>query len=207
MNKKKVLIIILIVTIILILAFAIYFIRNIIIINRLDKINNLNNYSYTATIDNGVYNYSYKDGKSIEILRIDNKVEQITWRDNNSKETILMYPNELKAEFTDTNNSENKPMGQNMIDSALSDNTGGKIFKALTTIITTKKIDGTKYYMLKPWVGIVSNTYYFNKDNKFIEKVIIGNSEIDFKDWKINGVTDEIVNKPDLTLYQIVDKE
>lgn len=207
MKKKKILIIILIVTIILILAFVIYFIRNIIIINRLHKINNLNNYSYTATIDNGVYNYSYKDGKSIEILRIDNKVEQITWRDNNSNETILMYPNELKAEFIDTNNSENKPMGQNMIDSALSDNTGGKIYKALTTIITTKKIDGTKCYMLKPWVGIVSNTYYFNKDNKFIEKVIIGNSEIDFKDWKINGVTDEIVNKPDLTLYQIVDKE
>ena len=60
---------------------------------------------------------------------------------------------------------------------------------------------------MQPWCGVLSNTFYFNKDSKLMEKAIIGNSDVIFSDWTVNQLTDEDVARPDLGNYEIIEEE
>ena len=83
-----------------------------------------------------------------------------------------------------------------------------KIKIALTFSINTKEIDNENCYILQPFVGVVSNTYYFNKENETITKTLMGETgKIEFRNWVLNAVTDEDVSRPSLTGYNLTYNE
>lgn len=206
MKNKRVLNIILIIIAIILLVFLIYFIRNFVIINNLSKAQESNNYSYIAEMQGGVIEYAYKDGKSIETLKVDGVVGTITWMDSNTKEKIIIYPEQERAEVSSYDEINIDSAVSTILNSVLSEE-AGELSKALTTHISAEKIDGMECYKLQPLTGVISNTYYFNKENNTLIKCIMGENEINFKNWKINELSDEDVSKPDLANYELINNE
>ena len=203
MKNRKTLKIILIIIGIILLALLIYFIRNFIIINNLSKLQKSENYSYTVEMNGGKNEYNYKDGKIIETLKVNEQPDIIIWTDTNTKEQIYIYPEQKKATITNYNEEYANNVLPILLESALSNNITGKLGKTFTTLITTEEVNGIKCYKVQPLTGVTSNTYYFNKENQTLVKCLIGDSEINFKDWKIDSLTDTDVSKPDLTNYEI----
>lgn len=206
-KNRKVLKIIGIIILILLLILLIYFIRNFVIVNSFAEIQSSNNYHYKFTKDDGSFEYSYKDGKSVEIFRVNDQIASIDWYDKNTRERIYVEPLSSKATISHIQNHESGLVGSLLLETAISDNVSGRLNKAFCSFITTENIDGVECYKLQPWCGVLSNTFYFNKDSKLMEKAIIGNSDVNFSDWTINQLTDEDVARPDLSNYEIIEEE
>ena len=206
-KNRKVLKAIGIIILILLLILLICFIRNYVIVSSLAEIQSSNNYYYKFTKDNGSFDYSYKEGKSFEIFRVNDQIVSLDWYDKNTGERIYVEPLSSKATISHIQNHESELVGSLLLETAISDNVSGRLNKAFCSVITTENIDGVECYKLQPWCGILSNTFYFNKDSKLMEKAIIGNSDVIFSDWTINQLTDEDVAKPDLSNYEIIEEE
>lgn len=154
-------------------------------------------------MNGGKNEYNYKDGKIIETLKVNEQPDIITWIDTNTKEQIYIYPEQKKATITNYNEESVNNVLPVLLKSALSNNITGKLGKTFTTLITTEEVNGIKFYKVQPLTGVTSNTYYFDKENKTLVKCLIGDSEINFKNWKVDSLTDTDVSKPDLTDYEI----
>src|SRR5699024_1125066 len=158
MKNKKVLKILLIIIGIILLVFLIYFIRNFVIINNLSRLQESNNYSYVVELNGGTTEYAYKDGKIIKTLKVNEQENVIVWTDSNSKEEIYVYPDQKKAIISSYNEEFTNELASSILESALSNDTAGKLAKALTTFITTEEVNGIKCYKVQPLTGITSNT-------------------------------------------------
>ena len=213
MSKKKVLIIIGIIILLLLIIFIISVTRKYIIINKLaetkEEFFSSSNYSYSFVPDsnkNVVCEYFYKDGKSMEIWKTDDNIDSIIWYDETTKEHISINAKTSTAIVSHSETYEAFPdsVANTILSSVLPDKAMDKIKIALTFSISTKEIDGEKCYVLQPFTGIVSNTYYFDKENQTISKTLMGeNNNIRFENWTLNQVTDENVARPDLNGYVV----
>ena len=213
MSKKKVLMIIGIIILLLLIIFIISVTRKYIIINKLaetkEEFFSSSNYSYSFVPDsnkNVVCEYFYKDRKSMEIWKTDDNIDSIIWYDETTKEHISINAKTSTAIVSHSETYEAFPdsVANTILSSVLPDKAMDKIKIALTFSISTKEIDGEKCYVLQPFTGIVSNTYYFDKENQTISKTLMGeNNNIRFENWALNQVTDENVNRPDLNGYVV----
>lgn len=205
MKKEKVFKIIGVIILILFILAFIYFIRNLIIVNKITTAYNdffsSNNYSYSVIYDNGKYKCYFKDGKNLENFMSNGKISTIIWSNKNAQENMIIYPNSLTA---NTTNSE-IPTFIDIINSLVSNNNLDKIYRALTFYIDTAEINGEICYVFHPLVGITSNTYYFSKETGNVVRCLIGNLTFDFMDFETNSVTDNDVLKPNLTGYNILE--
>ena len=211
MSKKKVLMIVGIIILLLLIIFIISVARKYIIINKLAKTKeeffSSSNYSYSFMPDsnkNVVCEYFYKDGKNMEIWKTDDNIDSIIWYDETTKEHISINAKTSTAIVSHSETYEAFPdsVANTILSSVLPDKAMDKIKIALTFSISTKEIDGEKCYVLQPFTGIVSNTYYFDKENQTISKTLMGeNNNVRFENWTLNQVTDENVARPDLTSY------
>ncbi len=210
---KRILKIVGVIIFILLLIALVYFIRNFVIINSLaetyDTFFSSNNYAYITTVDNGAevstFKYYYKDGKNVEIWEREGKVVREIWYDINTQERVLCNLNELTANVGNTQDTA-MIFTTDGIYSLLKDKSIlEKMRISFMHFINTETINGEKCYVLKPLYGVTSNTYYFNKETKFAVKchMSFGATKIDFKEWKLDEVTDEDVSKPDLTNYTV----
>ena len=208
MKKKKVLKIVGIILAILLVILLIYCIRNIVIFNSLSKVQNVNNYAYAFTQGEGETEVYCKDGTTKEIRKYDDGTTDIIWYNSYTKEAIFVSGQNKTAYIDTSDRSSTSSAGEVIVQTAISNNTAGRIYKALTTFITTEEVDGVECYVLKPWRGVTSNTYYFNKETKTLEQAIIGLDapRTKFYNWKINEVTDEDISVPDLSDYEVTDE-
>ncbi len=204
---KKVLKIVGIIIIILLIAFIIYFIRNLIIINKLSTTLSSNNYSYVVNMDSGSYEYYHKDEKSVGIWKIENTTSNMTYYNENTKEIISVYPDSLKAEISILNDDTKLPTLNVIVSTLVSGNSLNKLNTALTYFITTEEVNGEEYYVLKPLIGVTSNTYYFDKESGKQVKYTINDGEESYEltNWTFDELTEEDVTPPDLTEYNVTD--
>ena len=213
MGKKKVLMIVGIIILLLLIIFIISVARKYIIINKLAKTKeeflSSSNYSYSFISDstgNVVCEYLYKDGRSMEIWKTNDNVDNIIWYDETTKEHISINAKTSTAIVSHSETYEAFPdsVANTILSSVLPDKAMDKMKIALTFSISTKEFDAEKCYVLQPFTGIVSNTYYFNKENRTMSKTSMGeNNNIRFENWALNQVTDDDVSRPDLNGYVV----
>lgn len=210
----KVLAIIAIIIVIIAVIVLINFIRNYVIINDIiekeSKFKDLTNYSYVSEYyssndENGktVIEHYYKDGKTKMV--VNNNEDRITvWYDEETKENIFL--NETTKEATVT--SSPFWLGTELLYFNEEDN---KIYFALTSFITSEKIEGEECYTIQN-SGIKAS---INKEDGTVAKSINGKSIVDgkeydsiteYKNWQFDKLTDEDMARPDLTGYTVVDK-
>lgn len=208
MKKKKVLKIVGIILAILLVILLIYCIRNIVIFNSFSKVQNVSNYAYAYTQGEGVTEIYCKDGITKQINKYQDEIIEIEWYNSYTKEAININEKNKTAKKYISDRSQIFPVAEKIIETILSNNTGGRIYSAITTFITTEEVDGVECYVLHPWRGIISNTYYFNKETKTLEQAITGfdGPKTKFYNWKINEVTNKDISLPDLSDYEITDE-
>lgn len=214
-NKKriglKIFATIAIIVAILAILFFINFVRNLIIIDDIidkqSKLKGSTNYSFVSeyynsydTNDKLKIEHYYKDGKSIKVYS-DNDSKITTWYDEETGETI--YLNETNNQQTTTNSSfligNTLPYFQDV---------ENKIYYAMASFIINSSIDGKDCYRIQNLSGIS----YVDKENGMILREISGSTVIDgknydcitdFKNWKFDELTDEDMERPDLTDYEV----
>lgn len=208
MEKKKVLKIILGIIVLIVIACAIYFIRNYIIINKIatkqSEITSSNNYSYISELytgeDKTVIEYYYKDGININILKKNNIESEVIWYDENNKEQITMQVDKLTANVSNTENGFKCSMPSQIVENNIND----KIDLALRSLISYDEVNGEKCYAIKRFIGVTTTIPYVSVKNGEVLKIALpDNKAIEYKEFKINNLTDEDVKRPDLTDYKV----
>ena len=206
MEKKKILKVILLIVIVLIIIFAIHVIRNFMIINEIsekqDVLSKSNNYYYVTENNIGskteVY---YKDRISKTVLE-QNGSTMVTWVNGNTHETINYFPKTMKA-----NISSNGMLNVSMV--TLSDS--NTFITALISSISKDTINGEECYVVKN----STETVYISKEDGRMLKRIGGKAvqngvetevTVEYKDWKIDKLTDEDMARPDLTGYDVTEQ-
>ena len=210
---------ILIMIVIVLVLFLINFARNYVIISKLtEKQKELaknTNYSFITEHyflddinDKTIIEHYHKDEKDILIKNAENKV--IVWSDNKTKEIIFLSPQELKA----TVQKDNKV---GMIGNTMPINiTKGGIQPewSFMFFISSETVNGQDCYKIK--LTMNETTIWVNKENGMIVKSINGykivdgkkhNSVTEWKNLKINELTDEDVAKPNLMGYEVTINE
>ena len=212
MKNKKVLKILLIIIFILIIAFAIYLLRNFIILSKIQENQSMllqsNNYSfvrevYTYEENNNIMECFYKDGKHMLILaRTDTSIKSIQWYDENTNELISIEPDTNEALVTTFETIPWDFMPAFEIDN---------MFKSIiTSKISSGNINGIECYIVQN-EGVIR---YISKTDGTILKIIdkrmsikvneeVYDYVVEYKDWKINELTDEDLIKPDLSQYEV----
>lgn len=212
MKNKRVLKILLIIIFILIIAFAIYLLRNFIILSKIQENQSMllqsNNYSFVREVykcdgSNEIMECFYKDGKNKLILaHTDTGISSIQWYDENTKEIISIEPDTNEALVT---TSETVPW--DFMPTFEIDN----MFKAIiTSRISSGNINGIECYIVQN-EGVIR---YISKTDGTILKTIdkrmsikvngeVYDYVVEYKDWKINELTDEDLIKPDLSQYEV----
>lgn len=177
------------------------------IVNSYDKFFTSNNYSYSVqnnytNMESQIITIAYKDNKKLTSFSNANSIYSITWQDFSTKEQIDINPASSSARISTVSEYDVDPTV--IISSIVSKDLMKKIKMSFIFFITTETIDGQNCYVLQPLQGIVSNTYYFNIDTGMVSRVNIGGNVKNFKDWKLNEVTEEMITRPDLTSYTII---
>lgn len=208
MKKKKMLKIIGIILAILLVILLIYCIRNIVIFNSFSKVQNVSNYAYAYTQGEGENEVYHKDGISKEIWELSDGTNDIIWYNSYTKEAMYIDESDKTVRIYTSESNPITSIGEVIVQTAISNNTAGRIYSAITTFITTEEVDGVECYVLHPWRGIISNTYYFNKETKTLEQAITGfdGPKTKFYNWKINEVTNKDISLPDLSDYEVTDE-
>lgn len=213
MKKKKILKIILSITILILIVLAIYFIRNYIIINKIatkqSEFMSATNYSYISELYTGtektVIEYYYKDGININILKRNDLEYEVIWYDENNKEQITMKPNELTASVITTENGFRCSMPSQIVEK---NNIDYKLNLALRSLISYDEVNGEKCYVTKRFLGVTTTIPYVSVENGQVLKLALSNDKsIEYKELKINELTDDDVRRPDLTGYEVTYSE
>ena len=206
MKKGNIVKVIVLIIILLLLVVLLYFMRNVSIIQKLTNAYHdffsSPNYSYIAYFDSDqVVEYFYKDGKYIERWKNKEKIVREIWADEVSKEKIEIFPDSNIAHTGKIEEKETQPIDS--VSSLVSDNWKKKKKNSFSYTITTEEVNGKECYKLQPSRGVVSNTYYFDKETGKLARCIIGENSIDFTEWKLNEVTEEMVARPLLEKYEV----
>lgn len=213
MKGKKVYKVILIFFLVLLLLFIIHFVRNYIIISKIatkqDEISKSTNYSYTMNFSNlktgetSVMDFYCKDNRSITIMG-----DYLFWYDEDTGEQIVINTVELSANVFE---NDDTPVKAYLPILDVSNNFGDKIKQALFSFITYDTVEDEKCYVINTIIGVKSTIPYISVENGTLLKLITGKVEnsdeysvIEYTNWKINEVTDEIVERPDLTTYEVI---
>ncbi len=222
MRKHKILKIIGIIILVLLILFAIHTVRNYIIISKiLDKesamigktnltVSRINYNEHTPEKIN-TSEIHRKDNKIISVLH-QNDTDIIIWSDSDTEENIAMFPKNLVAmKGSAMSYVVTIPM---LFGSKEADTFGYKLFTAMTSVITTEKVNDQDCYCVKLdyLVNFIGNKSWVNKDTGVMVKTTLGYDEIDgqkyptyseLKEYSFDNVTDEDVSKPNLIGYTV----
>ena len=225
MKNHKVLTTILIIFLILLVIFIVHTVRNYIILDKLftkelsllDKSNlslsrklyNENTPDKTSTMDIFV-----KDNKSMMVLKRPYETIKtiIVWDDNQASEQLTMLPETLIAYRGNAATFLNLPT---LVESKEFNYFGYKLFLAMTSFITTDKVNDEDCYCIRLsyLTQFDKNKSWVNKDTGIIVKQTNGFTEIDGKlysqfseitSYSFDTVTDEMVAKPNLAGYLVI---
>ncbi len=212
MKKKKILRIILSIIILILIALAIYFIRNYIILDKIatkqSEFISSNNYSYISELytgrDKTVIEYYYKDGININILKENDLDNDVIWYDENTKEQITMNSNKLTASVITTENGFRCSMPSQIVENNVND----KMTLASRVFISYDEVNGEKCYVIKRLIGVTSTIQYVSVESgQILRTALPDDKAIEYKELKINELTDKDVKRPDLTGYKVIYSE
>lgn len=208
----KILAIIAMAVAVLAILFLINFARNTVIIDDIiskeKEFRNSTNYSYTSVFYDSsdesnkvTIEHYYKDGKSKMI--VDNGENIITvWYDETTKENIFLDEQNKQATVTTAESA----IGNELLYLQDEEN---KTYYALASFIVNSNIDGVDCYE----VMHLNYVTYINKEDgtilKDIYKGAIVNGEkcdtiTEYKNWQFDKLTEEDVERPDLTDYEVI---
>lgn len=214
-NKKKILVrlfeILVIIIAIIGVLFIVNFVRNYTIINDIMKkqkiIKNSTNYTYTTVMyntvndDKVIINHYYKDGKSK--MRYNNGESDVTvWFDERTKENIFLDEKDKQANIT----SSEFMLGNEL---PYFRDEANIIYYSITSFIVNGNLDGKECYEIHD----SNSVSYIDKESGVLLKEVQKNVKIDGKEcesiteysnWSFEELSDEEMDKPDLTGYTIV---
>lgn len=197
MEKKKVLKIVLIIIAVFVVIIVGYFLRNYIIIRKLSKMGKeINNYSIVAeyhsetnTTEDYIYEVYYKDGIYKETLSGEG-CNYTKWINDKSNEQINIDHQNLTYSIINTTERGFR------IYPFLGFDMNNMFFK-----ISNGEVNGEKCYILDGSTKDYPLKIYISKENGQILKDESGTRVLEYKNYKLNKVTDDIVEKPDLIGY------
>jgi len=207
MDKKKIIKIILIILAVIIALVLIHTTRNFCILtsiaNTQAKFENYTNYSFTIS--------TQQENSSAEIAKYfkDNIIKQyytvngttfmVLWANINTNEYIALNEEDKSANISPLNN---KSTIHELVRSvfATGDNIANRLYLSLVSFISIEELNGQKCYLINQ-----SNKakYYINKENKVEMRRVFGDYVMNFKNIRLNDLTDNDVAKPDLTGYTV----
>lgn len=204
MKAKKVLKIFLIIILVLVVCFVVHFVRNMIILKKIckmqDDIQKMANYSYVMENNLGnMIKFTYKDGIRIEEIKREEGESVIFWTDENTGESIVYLPKEMKA---------TKAKGTMAIQFGAIDSSNVFLLSIISHI-SSSEVNGEKCYL----INFAEGERYISKERGIILKrkeVKTADDEyitVEYKDWKLGELTDEEVKRPDLTGYDMGEPE
>ncbi len=226
MKNHLILKIFLIVILILLIIFIVHTTRNYIILNKIFtqelEIIDKTNLSFTRKQYNeyepdkiSTFDCYGKDNKLMLVMRrpYETIKNVILWDDNQTSEQIIMLPETLIAYTGSVSNYIKIPT---ILESSKFNNFGFKLLLAMTSFITNDKVDDQDCYYVRInfFSGVGNRKAWVSKDSGIIIKEIVGFNEVDGKlynefsevtSYSFDGITDEMVTKPNLTGYTIVD--
>lgn len=202
MKDKKIVKIVLIVLLTLIILFFLHVLRNLIILNKITKMqeDNLDNFScvieYYYNDDlRTTFEEVYKDGIGVEKVSFnyENAHSWTRWYNNNSREVVHVAQDTITSYVQNYNT-----LSLIGVPITIKDIIGNNLYKACTSFITYDEINGEKCYVVHSYYGIISTVPYFNVQNGVIEKIIMGNDKLEYKNYKFNSVTEKDIAKPEI---------
>lgn len=202
-KKRSVKMIILFIVVVLAVILLIHIFRNYSILKKIEgkqeEILKSENYSYT--IENKINEKTvveryYKDGKSIEVLKLEDTTV-ITWRDKDTREVVRLFPNILKANVY----KEEYTLSFFDITIPYMVTKDTAIALSLVSFITSEEFDGKDCYVIKS----KGEKLYINKEDGTILKATSKDVDVEYKKWTFNKLTEDDVARPNVTGYEIVD--
>lgn len=204
MEKKKVLKILGIILAVIVIILAVYVVRNMMIINEIDKkqeeLSKYNNYSYTIKGNTGTSSEIYHKDEIEKIITKEKEHTLIIWHNENTKETIQYSPT-TRVAYVQTDDIYNSVPKMIKLDT-------NSVMVKFFSFISSSEIDGEECYVVK----CNGDTTYISKERwvvlkrkggKILKNGVETIQEVEYKDWKFNELTNEDVERPDLTGYII----
>lgn len=193
------------------ILFIVNFVRNYTIINDIiekqENIKNSTNYSYTTTMyntvneDKVIIKHYYKDGKSK--MKFNNGENDVTvWYDERTKENIFLDEKEKQANIT----SSEFMLGNEL---PYFRDEANIIYYSMTFFIINSNLNGKECYEIHDSNSIS----YVDKESGVLLKEVQKNVKIDDKkcesiteydNWSFEELSEEEMDKPDLSGYTIV---
>lgn len=193
------------------ILFIVNFVRNYTIINDIiekqENIKNSTNYSYTTTMyntvneDKVIIKHYYKDGKSK--MKFNNGENDVTvWYDERTKENIFLDEKEKQANIT----SSEFMLGNEL---PYFRDEANIIYYSMTFFIINSNLNGKECYEIHDSNSIS----YIDKESGVLLKEVQKNVKIDDKkcesiteydNWSFEELSEEEMDKPDLSGYTIV---
>ena len=209
MDKKKIIKIILIILAVIIALVLIHTTRNFCILtsiaNAQAKFKDYTNYSFTISsqhkTDYVEMSYSFKDNILKEYYSFNGEIFSINWKDWNAGEAIDLSEQQKQAgirKLSSNNSSQRRTLPTSVY--ATGDNIFQRLYISLISFISTEELDNQKCYLIKQ---MNNDKYYINKENKVVVKQDTINGIINFKNIRLNDLTDNDVARPDLTGYTV----
>lgn len=208
---KKFLKVLLIIICVLIVLLMIHFVRNYIIIKdvlvKTKQYEGVTNFYYEIknTEDDKtakIYTKNYKKDM-ISLVEIENGDRSIKiWKDVSNNESVVIFTGKGEALIgtEDTVLEPQIPLFE------------GNPYVSLISLVYSEKIDGQDCVVIQ----IGESKWWINKETGLYAKIQSGTQYVDgeespivveYKNWKINQLTDKDVEKPDLTGYKVTENK
>lgn len=209
---KTVLKVVLVIIFIILLAVALNWTRNYFImediLEKMSQYENIQNYAYTISQNTGeTTKLIVKDNIYKMTYTTDGIEKLIAWINKDTDETIAAFPEIKEVSYSNHIAMIENPFSTDVIQ-GWKDN---MIYLALTSFISSENVNGQDCYVIdrfqngKLWVNKETGIKAKAEEGSTIDNGITMPLIVEYTDWKINTITDEDVEKPDLVGYTIIE--
>ena len=197
---------------IILLAVALNWTRNYLIMSdileKMSQYENIQNYAYTISQNTGeTTKLIVKDNIYKMTYTTDGIEKLIAWINKDTDETIAAFPEIKEVSYSNHIAMIENPFSPDVIQ-GWKDN---MIYLALTSFISSENVNGQDCYVIdrfqngKLWVNKETGIKAKAEEGSTIDNGITMPLIVEYTDWKINTITDEDVEKPDLVGYTIIE--
>ena len=197
---------------IILLAVALNWTRNYLIMSdileKMSQYENMQNYAYTISQNTGeTTKLAVKDNIYKMTYTTDGTEKLIAWVNTDTDEMISAFPEVQRVSYSIHVITVNNPFSTEILQ-GWRDNI---LYLALTSFISSENVNGQDCYVInrfqdgKLWVNKETGIKAKAEEGSTIDNGITMPLIVEYTDWKINTITDEDVEKPDLVGYTIIE--
>lgn len=209
---KTVLKVVLVAIFLILLVLAINWIRNYFImediLEKMSQYENMQNYAYTISQNTGeTTKIAVKDNIYKMTYVTEENTKLVAWINTDTDEVIAAFPEIKKVSYSNHIARIENPFSTDVLKS-WKDN---MIYLALTSFISSEKVNGQDCYVInrfqngKLWVNKETGIKVKAEEGSIVDNEIETPFIVEYTDWKMNTLTEEDVQKPDLVGYTIIE--